>query len=94
MDGVVLSADAVEQELFAIGALRDRSEITIVTGDREQLRESLDVSSGRPSATELARKLAHSNRPELDIQHAPVQDNEPPVSRHGISIQHNFGVRL
>ena len=94
MDGVIRSAYAVEQELFYIGALRGRSEIAIVTGDREQLRESLGVSSARPSATELARELAHSNRPEHDIQHAPVQNNEPPVSGHEISIHHDFGVRL
>ena len=94
VDGEILSVGAVKQELFYVGASRGRSEIAIVTSDREKLRESLGVSSARPSATELVRELAHSNRPEQDIQHAPVQNIEPPVSRHEISIRHDIGPSL
>ena len=63
MDGVILSADAMKQELFYVGASRGRSEIAIVTSDREQLRESLGISSARPSAIELAREQAHLSIP-------------------------------
>jgi ATP-dependent exoDNAse (exonuclease V) alpha subunit len=35
VDGVILSADAMKQELFYVGASRGRNEIAIVTSDRE-----------------------------------------------------------
>ena len=73
----ILSADALKQELFYVGASRGRSEIAIVTSDREQLRESLGISSARPSAMELAREQAHVVTPEHSIQHATVQNYEP-----------------
>jgi conjugative relaxase-like TrwC/TraI family protein len=94
VDGVILSADAMKQELFYVGASRGRSEIAIVTSDREQLRESLGISSARPSATELAREQAHSSKPEHSIQQAPSQQIEPPVPRHEISIGHDIGLSL
>lgn len=58
VDGVILSADAMKQELFYVGASRGRSEIAIVTSDRDLLRESMGISSARPSATELVREGA------------------------------------
>jgi conjugative relaxase-like TrwC/TraI family protein len=94
VDGVILSADAMKQELFYVGASRGRSEIAIVTSDREQLRESLGISSARPSAMELAREQSRSLGPEHGIQHAPVQSVEPPVPRHEISISHDIGLSL
>ncbi|HEV2323450.1 MAG TPA: MobF family relaxase [Terracidiphilus sp.] len=94
VDGVILSADAMKQELFYVGASRGRSEIAIVTSDREQLRESLGISSARPSATELAREQAHLPQPDHKIQHAPAQQIEPPVLRHEISISHDIGLGL
>ncbi len=94
VDGVILSADAMKQELFYVGASRGRSEIAIVTSDREQLRESLGISSARPSATELAREQAHLSHPAHSIQQAPAQQIEPPVPRHEISIAHDIGLSL
>ena len=94
VDGVILSADAMKQELFYVGASRGRSEIAIVTSDREQLRESLGISSARPSAVELAREQFRSLGPEHSIQYAPVQSVEPPVPRHEISISHDIGLSL
>jgi conjugative relaxase-like TrwC/TraI family protein len=94
VDGVILSADAMKQELFYVGASRGRSEIAIVTSDREQLRESLGISSARPSATELAREQAHLPQSEHRIQHAPAQQIEPPVPRQEISIGHDIGLGL
>jgi len=94
VDGVILSADAMKQELFYVGASRGRSEIAIVTSDREQLRESLGISSARPSATEMAREQAHLPQPEHKIQQAPAQQIEPPVPRHEISIGRDIGLSL
>ena len=45
VDTVIISADAMKQELFYVAASRGRSEIAIVTSDREQLRESVGVST-------------------------------------------------
>jgi conjugative relaxase-like TrwC/TraI family protein len=94
VDGVILSADVMKQELFYVGASRGRSEIAIVTSDREQLRESLGISSARPSATELAREQAHLPQPEHKIQQAPAQQIGPPVPRHEISITRGIGLSL
>jgi conjugative relaxase-like TrwC/TraI family protein len=62
VDTVIISADAMKQELFYVAASRGRSEIAVVTSDREQLRESVGVSTMRQSAIELTRKQlsAHS----------------------------------
>ena len=95
VDGVIVSADAMKQELFYVGASRGRDEIAIVTGDRDQLRESLGISAARPSATELAQEQAHSHLPDQqNIQHAPVQGIEPPVPHHEISISYEIGLSL
>lgn len=56
VDTVIISADAMKKELFYVAASRGRSEIAVVTSDREQLRESVGVSTMRQSAIELARK--------------------------------------
>jgi conjugative relaxase-like TrwC/TraI family protein len=56
VDTVIISADAMKQELFYVAASRGRSEVAVVTSDREQLRESVGVSMMRQSAIELARK--------------------------------------
>jgi ATP-dependent exoDNAse (exonuclease V) alpha subunit len=56
VDAVILSADAMKQELFYVGASRGRQEIVVVTSDREQLRDLLGISTARPSVTELARE--------------------------------------
>jgi len=62
VDTVIISADSMKKELFYVAASRGRSEIAVVTSDREQLRESVGVSTMRQSAIELARKQmsAHS----------------------------------
>jgi ATP-dependent exoDNAse (exonuclease V) alpha subunit len=94
VDGVILSADAMKQELFYVGASRGRSEIAIVMSDREQLRESLGISTARPPTMKLAREQSRYLGPEHSIQHAPVQRVEPPVPRHEISISHEIGPSL
>lgn len=93
VDGVILSADAMKQELFYVGASRGRSEIAIVTSDREQLRESLGISSARPSAMELVQEHARAVEPNL-TQQAPVQQVELPAIRKEIGISHELGLGL
>jgi hypothetical protein len=94
VDAVVLSGDGMKQEQFYVAASRGRSEIAIVTSDREQLRESLGISSARPSATELVRERSRALEPKHSIQHAPTLKVEPPVPRHEFSIGHDFGLGI
>jgi hypothetical protein len=51
----------MKQEQFYVAASRGRIEISIITSDVDRLRESLGVSSARPSATELAREKDNTN---------------------------------
>jgi len=64
VDSVIISADARKKELFFVAASRGRSEIAVVTSDREQLRDSDGVSTMRQSAIELARKQLSAHDPE------------------------------
>jgi predicted RNA-binding protein with PIN domain len=59
----------MQQELFYVAASRGRSEIAIVTSDREQLQESLGISSARTSAIELAREPM----PSVSVEHSITQ---------------------
>ena len=92
MDGVILSADSMKQELFYVGASRGRSDIAIVTSDREQLRESLGISSARPSAMELAKEQARSLGLEHGIQQAPVKALELSALSEEIFIELGIGL--
>jgi conjugative relaxase-like TrwC/TraI family protein len=92
VDGVILSADSIKQELFYVGASRGRSDIAIVTSDREQLRESLGISSARPSAMELAKEQALSFGLEHGIQQAPVKAIELSVLSEEIFIELGIGL--
>jgi ATP-dependent exoDNAse (exonuclease V) alpha subunit len=76
VDAVILSADAMKQELFYVGASRGRQEIVVVTSDREQLRNLLGISTARPSATELAREQAP---PHPAPMRGPEQSLSPTV---------------
>jgi predicted RNA-binding protein with PIN domain len=51
----------MKKELFYVAASRGRSEIAVVTSDRELLRESVGVSTARQSAMELVRKQQHEH---------------------------------
>jgi len=62
VDAVVISGDAMKKELFYVAASRGRESVTVVTSDRELLRESVARSGARQSASELARK---AQRPGL-----------------------------
>lgn len=60
VDAVVISGDAMRKELFYVAASRGRESVTVVTSDRELLRESVARSGARQSASELLRKVRHS----------------------------------
>ena len=95
VDMVIVSADAMKQELFYVAASRGREEIAIVTSDREQLRESLGISISRPSATELAREL----KPEPvvhehSVEKKPAQSVQHSEPRPEMSYGYDFGPSL
>ena len=56
VDAVVISGDAMKKELFYVAASRGRESVTVVTSDKELLRESVGRSGERQSASELVRK--------------------------------------
>jgi len=95
VDAVVISPDAMRQEQFYVAASRGRDGITIITSDVDGLRESLGISSARPSATELAREQAQNNNgPDLGISHQPAQSMPPPKPEHDIDITYDFGIGI
>ena len=58
VDVVVISGDAMKKELFYVAASRGRESITVVTSDKELLRQSVARSAERQSASELVRKIS------------------------------------
>jgi conjugative relaxase-like TrwC/TraI family protein len=57
VDVVVISGDVLKKELFYVAATRGRESVTVVTSNKELLRESVGRSGERQSASELARKV-------------------------------------
>jgi conjugative relaxase-like TrwC/TraI family protein len=93
VDAVILSADAMKQELFYVGASRGRQEIVVVTSDREQLRELLGISTARPSATELAREQAPLYpSPRFDPEQPQLQTIEPSLLREKTGYRRDSGL--
>jgi hypothetical protein len=89
VDAIVISGDAMRKELFYVAASRGREIITVVTSDKELLREMVASSDARQSASELARKaqgpslerqkpsLRERERRELWVAHERGCDNAP-----------------
>jgi hypothetical protein len=95
VDAVVLSPDAMKQEQFYVAASRGRDGITIITSDIDGLRESLGISSARPSATELAREQAQIHpAQEHSLAHPSTQKIEPPMPQNEIAFGHDIGMSL
>jgi predicted RNA-binding protein with PIN domain len=83
----------MKQELFYVGASRGRQEIVVVTGDREQLRNMLGISTARPSATELVREQARPHpAPMRSPERPPLQTIEPSVLRKKDNHKHDLGM--
>jgi predicted RNA-binding protein with PIN domain len=63
----------MSKELFYVAATRGRESLTVITSDKEQLRETIGISAERTSASELARKAGqqvspgHHRLPDLQI---------------------------
>jgi hypothetical protein len=92
VDAVVLSGDGMKQEQFYVAASRGRNEIAIVTSDREQLRESLGISSARPSATELTREQTRLNELAHGIALVPEPQIDPLKIGREIGYGHDLGI--
>jgi ATP-dependent exoDNAse (exonuclease V) alpha subunit len=93
VDQVIISADAMKQELFYVAASRGREGISIVTSDRERLGESLGVSMARPSAFELANEIARAKvSPEQDLGQVLKQGIKVPVQPQEISLGMGLGL--
>ncbi len=60
VDAVVISADGMRKELFYVAASRGRESITVVTSDKDLLRESVARSVARQSASELVAQSART----------------------------------
>jgi hypothetical protein len=89
LDSVIVSADAMKQELFYVAASRGRQELAVITSEREQLRESLGVSTARPSATELIREQAQEHHtPERSPEkcHCKAFNNQNPDMRSAMGM--------
>jgi len=93
VDAVILSADAMKQELFYVGASRGRQEIVVVTSNREQLRNLLGISTARPSATELAREQTPTQpASRLGPRQRRAQTIEPSVLREKTGDRRDSGM--
>jgi ATP-dependent exoDNAse (exonuclease V) alpha subunit len=81
VDNVIICADAMKKELFYVAASRGRSEIAVVTSDRELLRESVGMSTARQSAIELLRKQQHVH----GLDKAPQMSHESGFARNHVT---------
>src|ERR1051326_4874903 len=90
VDTVIISADAMKTELFYVAASRGRSEIAVVTSDREQLRESVGVSTMRQSAIELARKQLTAHNVEKGHDGVDLVTDVNRQAGQQIGEQHSF----
>jgi hypothetical protein len=81
VDSVVISADDLQKELFYVAASRGRDSIVVITSDKERLRESVERSTARKSASELARKHPSEEKPairRMAFQNAVIGRTEEP----------------
>jgi len=84
VDAVVISADGMRKELFYVAASRGRESITVVTSDRDLLRESVAHSVARQSASELSRK---AQEPPLERQESSLRER----ARRELPVAHELG---
>ncbi|MGA9980695.1 MAG: MobF family relaxase [Candidatus Sulfotelmatobacter sp.] len=73
VDAVVISADGMRKELFYVAASRGRESITVVTSDKDLLRESVARSVARQSASDLSRK---AQKPSLEGPKPSLRERE------------------
>ena len=61
VDSVIVIGDRFTKETFYVAASRGRESVTIITSDKEQLRETIGESGERRSAIELVRDAKHQS---------------------------------
>ena len=81
VDAVVISADGMRKELFYVAASRGRESITVVTSDKDLLRESVAHSVARQSASELSRKAQEPSLERLKPSLRERERRELPIAR-------------
>ncbi len=81
VDSVIISADGMRKELFYVAASRGRESITVVTSDKDLLRESVASSVARQSASELSRKAQGPSVETLKPSLREHERRELPVAR-------------
>jgi len=81
VDAVVISAEGMRKELFYVAASRGRESITVVTSDKDLLRESVARSVARQSASELSRKAQEPSLEKVNPSLRERERRELPVAR-------------
>ena len=92
VDAVVLSGDGMKQEQFYVAASRGREGITVITSDVDRLRESLGISSARPSATELTREQTRQSELAHGVALVPEPQIDPLKIGREIGYGHDLGI--
>ena len=92
VDAVVLSGDGMKQEQFYVAASRGREGITVITSDVGRLRESLGISSARPSATELTREQTRQSELTHGVALVPEPQIDPLKIGREIGYGHDLGI--
>jgi len=82
----------MKQEQFYVAASRGREGITVITSDVDRLRESLGISSTRPSATELTREQTRQNELAHGIESMSAQKIDPLKIGHEFGYGHDLGI--
>ena len=87
----------MKKELFYVAASRGRESVTVVTSDKELLRESVGRSGERQSASELVRKTGKEGafaeeqhrglRVAREIARKAAQEQRGPITRVPVSKQ-------
>ena len=97
VDSVVLSGDGMQKELFYVAASRGRHSVTVITSDKERLRQTVGQSMARKSAIELVhgkRAYAHRGmamardmvrRAAQYVQQAVIKPRKERAREHGLS---------
>jgi conjugative relaxase-like TrwC/TraI family protein len=96
-DAVIISADAMKKELFYVSASRARESITVVTSDKELLRDSIGRSGARQSAMELERRSKvriEAATARLGRQQGEPRGRQAAVDQARHAARHNTGVQI
>jgi ATP-dependent exoDNAse (exonuclease V) alpha subunit len=96
-DAVIISADAMKKELFYVSASRARESITVVTSDKELLRDSIGRSGARQSAMELERRSKvriEAATARLERQQGEPRGRQAAVDQARHAARHNTGVQI